>query len=709
MKKIITLTIIGIVILLLGSYVFAVNMNNAPKDSVTLDLDLGNNDGGATPVVYDVSDTGANATAANAQTCDSDGCTFDGSADYMTATGTGVYNTANVSIAVKFTPDFDTSEDAVRNIYSDSLSDYVLQVRENANNNVLNILLGGTQIATIAEATYSPYWNVGQENVLIISGTTGDTDAWLNGNQILTADNTAWSPTNPATIYIGSSSSGTVTFDGTIHTFKVWNRLLSTEEVADISEDREQKQYIAPRNGLVGYWSLDAEDENSGTFYDRSGNGNDGTGRNVTSDDLTTGKIKEAVDFDGSTEEIQVADDPSIQLTGAFTVSAYVNARNWSAGSSTGRTIVEKYNYNFGTYIGWELGRQFLSGSLMQFVVTNAGSIVVASGSISDADMVNQWVHLVGVYTPSTSLKIYKDGVLLAQQTTSVPASFVDSGTGLSIGQRSDNDTQGYWDGLIDEVRLYNRALSADEVANLYNATRQKYEYIAPRNGLVGYWNMDSEDISGTTVYDRSGSGINMTMVNTPTTGQEGKIKDSINLESDNDEYLTNSSCNGLMPGSGSLTLATWIKATWTEGGNYDRIFEIYEPNGVGGRFIFIGADGASNADLRYRYDDGTNLSAFTFSDIEVFDNTWHHLVIKFDRSDDKARAYMDGVESAENYSISTIGAINTATECIIGITGDKVSSSLDGNLDDFRIYNRALSADEITNLYNATRQNYVK
>jgi len=164
------------------------------------------------------------------------GANLDGSNDYITYDGYGVYNNANVSILIEFTPDFDTDSNTVNFLFtSTNGSRYRLNKENNASNNTLKLFLGDTEITDIAEATYSPYWNVGEKNTLIVSGTTGNTNVWLNNNQIVTADNTAWTAKNPANIWIGSYgiTPGSFLFDGTIHTFKVWNQILTAQEVAD--------------------------------------------------------------------------------------------------------------------------------------------------------------------------------------------------------------------------------------------------------------------------------------------------------------------------------------------------------------------------------------------------------------------------------------------------------------------------------------------
>lgn len=145
------------------------------------------------------------------------------------------FNSAEISIVYEFYPDFDTDEDVSRRLFdTTSGSAYQVVKANNAGSNTLSIALGGTSIAVLAEGIYSPYWNVGARNVLVISGVSGNTSAWLNGNLILDEDNTSWSPANPANFYIGSAFSGTQRFDGRINKVQVYKSLLTAQEATDI-------------------------------------------------------------------------------------------------------------------------------------------------------------------------------------------------------------------------------------------------------------------------------------------------------------------------------------------------------------------------------------------------------------------------------------------------------------------------------------------
>lgn len=185
----------------------------------------------------DVSGNARHATLVNtpAKLGDRPGYDFNGSTQYMTVVGTGVFNAAGVTIAIEFTPDFLPSIDASIFLFNDNSAAYYIRKKANGGSNELLVVLGGTSIVDISEATYSPYWFKKGKNVLIVSGTTGDISVWLNGNKIVSSDNTAWTQTDVTTMTIGATGGGGSSwFDGKIHSFKVWREALTPLQVADL-------------------------------------------------------------------------------------------------------------------------------------------------------------------------------------------------------------------------------------------------------------------------------------------------------------------------------------------------------------------------------------------------------------------------------------------------------------------------------------------
>jgi hypothetical protein len=199
-------------------------------------------------------------------------------------------------------------------------------------------------------------------------------------------------------------------------------------------------------SGLVAAYAFD---EGSGTTVaDASGNGNTGTisGANWTS----SGKFGKALSFNGSTSWVSVADSASLDLSGGMTVEAWLNPAaigNW-------RTAVMKEKSGglaYALYASTGLAASAPSANV------NPGTEAAVAGS--SGLPLNSWTHLAGTYD-GTTIRLYLGGSLIASQAES--GNIAPSTAPLRIGG---NSVWGeYFQGQIDEVRIYNRALSTSEI-----------------------------------------------------------------------------------------------------------------------------------------------------------------------------------------------------------------------------------------------------
>lgn len=143
-----------------------------------------------------------------------------------------IFNHDPISFVIEFTPNFDYDDGETRVFFSAGVPLY--SIYKFADDNI-ELNMGGTAIAVIASATYSAYWAVNERNVLVVSSTSGDTNVWLNGTQILTNDATAWTFGTPDTCFtIGTDCGDTGdAFDGTLHSVKFFHSLLTADEALD--------------------------------------------------------------------------------------------------------------------------------------------------------------------------------------------------------------------------------------------------------------------------------------------------------------------------------------------------------------------------------------------------------------------------------------------------------------------------------------------
>ncbi len=204
---------------------------------------------------------------------------------------------------------------------------------------------------------------------------------------------------------------------------------------------------IGRSEGLVGWWPLD------GDPGDRSGNGNNGTwyGSMIGGSYYTGGKINQAGNFNGTDDYVNVPTSPLLHPLSYVTVSAWVNMTS-STGPFDGITTDNGNDYYLQAQ--WPKWR---------FYVINTSSVYKDVFSINNITT-GQWYFLTGVYDGS-NVSLYVNGVLQAQNPQTGNIQNSAGNITISTGGR-------HFYGTIDDVRIYNRALSAAEIQAIYNAQK---------------------------------------------------------------------------------------------------------------------------------------------------------------------------------------------------------------------------------------------
>ena len=204
--------------------------------------------------------------------------------------------------------------------------------------------------------------------------------------------------------------------------------------------------------GLIGYWNFD---EDSGTIaHDTSGSGYNGVVSGAT---WTTGKINSALTFNGTTNDVIT---PNIALGNTFSVSVWVNP-TVSVESSYARIAETEYAPGF--YLGTNA-----TGTGYKWVVNGGSGTTGSCGAgygCAEGGVVTSGWHLVTATFDGTTAKLYVDDALVGGDTFSAPS---NTNLPLYIGRYYAASLAG-WNGAIDEVRLYNRALSNADVSTIYN------------------------------------------------------------------------------------------------------------------------------------------------------------------------------------------------------------------------------------------------
>jgi hypothetical protein len=244
-------------------------------------------------------------------------------------------------------------------------------------------------------------------------------------------------------------------------------------------------------DGLVGHWKMDEASWNgtAGEVKDSSGVGNNGTSSVAAT--ASVGKFGNGGLFNGTTNKVVVPDVDNLSFTNnVFTVSFWYKTTDFGGS----KTVISKKGT---TASNFEYAIMANSGVLFYFFDLAGNGVYLAPPVTIDAG----W-NLYTATADGNNMYVYKNGVL--QNTVAKSAYSLGNSTGaLNIGQGGGFNQEYYLNGNLDEVRMYNKFMSPQEVSKLY-------EY-AP--GPVGYWKLDeNQGGTGAITADFSGNGNNGTL-----------------------------------------------------------------------------------------------------------------------------------------------------------------------------------------------------
>jgi len=246
---------------------------------------------------------------------------------------------------------------------------------------------------------------------------------------------------------------------------------------------------LDPESGqTMGLWHFD--DGAGSVLSDSSGNGNNGTCTNCPA--YTTGRFSQALSFDGSNDVVNVPDSNSLDTTSNLTISVWINARSW--------LNLNEFVKKDGNYIlrrgRTSVGPDYDNIALLWFNGTQVLYMKTASSPST-----NTWHHIVGVVQNNAPYKIYIDGV----DSGCSPAVHSTPSRNLANILQIGGAASEFLNGTIDDVSIWNRALSASEIQSLYSSSPVSCFHKADtsQNGCVdgielsafiGRWKADSSD-----------------------------------------------------------------------------------------------------------------------------------------------------------------------------------------------------------------------
>jgi hypothetical protein len=410
-------------------------------------------------------------------------------------------------------------------------------------------------------------------------------------------------------------------------------------------------------DGLVGYWKFD---EAAGTYdddngfedaADSSGNGNTGDANGNAS--TTAGKFGNGGGFDGNGDYVYSTAVERVRTVGMWIKASDITDRSILSFSGSQRIHIDSVS-NI-TAVNFPQASVYINGS-------------------PDAAITTDWTHVV------------------ITDTTGFDTSYINVGLYLTS----------YYQGQLDDLRIYNRALSPDEV-------RRLYEW-AP--GPVAHWKFDEK--TGTTAYDSAASttfsGGNHGTLGGDGTGTDlpvwdsGKYGGALRFDN-NDDYLSVSD-SGFSPldMGGHLTIMAWIYKTGdTPTGQYSDVITKGDAMTSPTNYWITIYDEGGIEYLDYYVIDDTATPGENRSNGSISLNTWHHIAVVDDDTTNTNNLYIDGVlqgithvfaGSPENQTLQA-----NDEPFVIGDT--TTNQPFPGLIDDVRVYNYALTAKQINEVMN--------
>ncbi|TSC89923.1 MAG: thrombospondin N-terminal-like domain-containing protein [Parcubacteria group bacterium Gr01-1014_3] len=529
--------------------------------------------------------------------------------------------------------------------------------------------------------------------VVTINRSTNQAIYYLNGALVATVDISATTGSLDSTggFSIGRDDpDGAALYAGLLDEIRMYNRAISAAEVAYLynknAPEKRTQQNVNKNNsfgdGLVGFWPFNGADVSGTTATDLGSGGNNGT---LTGGPIVyPGLVGQALKFDGTNDHVNITAPTVLQSSSTFTVSLWAESPSYKANpmalairnGTDPNQLFALYPYDTTNGNG---ARVFYSG---------ASIINQNNGSIANTG----WHHFLFVSRSSTDHELFVDGSSVGTSATSktLPATL----TNVTIGAWEPNAQ--WYSGSIDEVRVYDRALSAAEVAALYKsgAPDKRSEANVNQNkrfdgGLVGFWPFNGPDVSGTVATDRGSGGNNGTLTGGPSV-DVGVIGQALKFDN-TDDYVTIADATDRT----AYTIAAWV-----------------QPTDITSTSIFVNTAGnpVTTWSHQIRITSASKFESYTFDGAaqSVIGNTtiiadqWYFVVGTAENSG-SLRLYVNGVEDG---TADTVGTLYVAgTNYMIGSNSGNSMGFFGGKIDEVRYYNRALSATEIAEIYKASRR----
>ncbi len=502
----------------------------------------------------------------------------------------------------------------------------------------------------------------------------------------------------------------------------------------DVKITVESNATINLGKGLVAHYKFDEQD-GATTLIDSSGNHNDGTIHGGVI--FVDGVIGKAGSFDGVDDYIEIQHSKNLDITKSIAISTWVNLDNIDT-IEYGKDWVSIFTKdNFTTSYGLMMS---LGDNKMWSFYHNGLNKDNTSFNSKNIIRTNQWFHIVVTYDYDKNIsKIYINNQLKFSE--SVNGSIEHNLKSILIAKSGGEWYPYFLDGKLDDLRIYNRALNEAEIKELYKLGQVK-ETVNLSKGLVAHYKFDEQD-GATTLIDSSGNHNDGTIHGGVTfvdgvIGKAGRfdgVDDYVEIKNHNFNITDSISVSLWRKSKNNAMLLQWGEACPDGDSDYkgttltmglSRYYELtYHPlNENRDKFAVNINSGTGNY-----YDP----RIFSVSTEPMVEDEYEHLLFVF--KDKVLTLYKNGKIISQYHGADKGGSGNTEKITLdefkkifissatikIGVNesycnySHEFNSFLNGDLDDLRIYNRALSEAEIKELYglkneqNNTQEQYIR
>jgi hypothetical protein len=407
--------------------------------------------------------------------------------------------------------------------------------------------------------------------------------------------------------------------------------------------------------------------------------------------------------FNGtSSEYARVAHSNELTFTNqqSYSVEIWFNPAA-SQVSLTLATLVEKWNSANQSRYPYAVRYAENTGSLSFAAYDGSNNPTITSSGFD----VNTWHHAIGVYDmQNQQLKMYHNGVESVEAVPIDSLGNISNTSSIGIGHRigTSGEAQFVYKGQIGQIRIYNKALTINEIQNSYNETR-------PRFLNTVYLRADTY----------SGSGDIINAVSSVNDGIMGASKPA--FDSANKNFIFNGSTlnqiiiddsQNIEPGSGSFSLEVWFKydglnspigsqvivGKFSDGGASQNVSYSIRINSTSNIFAQFGSGSGSGANL-----------VVNSSNYQLDPGKWYHFIYVFTNGGTKTiQTFINGKSEGDPVTHSLSSILNHSFPLYIGsYNGGEYSQHFNGLLREFRYYNAALTSAQVTSIY-ANRNVYL-